>query len=301
MTIPTILALIAAGFILKLSVKQKAVFEFIGILANDILLSFFVLASLAGKDLAYLAGLKKVFFYVAAVTLTSLVSSYLYGRRFLTEDRGWRGALMVLAVFPNTAALGFPMVALFTHDLTPAVLYSAASSILAIPLASFLAINYSRDQGSLKEALTTTLSFPPVTVSLISLTLVLSGIRLPEKFLSLAESVGWWCLPLMLVYFGSGFEVKKIEPRKILEAGFFRMVLPLFLVLLTLRTTSEAAFFTILIESSMPPAIMAVSLLTRHKLKSEEATGVTLALTLAAIALIFILRASGAGAILTRR
>lgn len=293
MTIPVIIALIAAGFILKILIKQKRVFSFIGILANDILLSFFVFASIAGKDLAYLAGLQKVFIYVAAVALICLVSSYLYGCQFLKEDRGWRGALMALAVFPNTAALGFPMVALFTDDLTPAVLYSAASSLLAIPLASFLTISYSRDQGSPKEALIGTLSFPPVTVSLVSLTLVLGGVRLPEKFLSLAESVGWWCLPLMLVYFGSVLEVKKIEPRKILEAGFFRMVLPFSLVLLTLRANTEAAFYAILIESSMPPAIMAASLLSRHKLKSEEATGVTLALTLTAIMLIFILKISG--------
>ncbi len=293
MTIPLIISLIAAGFILKIFIKQKRVFNLIGILANDILLSFFVFASIAGKDLTYLSGLKKVFIYVAAVTLTCLVGSYLYGRQFHKEDRAWRGALIVLAVFPNTAALGFPMVALFTADLTPAVLYSAASSLLALPLASFLTIRYSKETGSLQEALNGTLSFPPVPISLFSLALVFSGIRPPDKLLNLAESTGWWCLPLMLVYFGSNLELKKIAAGKILEVGFFRMVLPFFLILLTLRTIDAGTYYAILIESSMPPAIMAVSILARHKLKAEESTGVTLALTLVAITLILILRVSG--------
>ena len=49
MSIPVILVLIAAGFILKSVIRKDGIFNFIGILANDILLSFFVLASIAGK------------------------------------------------------------------------------------------------------------------------------------------------------------------------------------------------------------------------------------------------------------
>lgn len=295
MTIPSILALIASGFILKLLLPKERIFNFIGILANDILLSFFVLASIAGKSLDYLAGLKQVFFYVAAVVGLCLAGSYLYGRYFIRKDRGWRGALMVLSVFPNTAALGFPLVAVFTRDLTPAVLYSAASSLLAIPLATFLAIRYSRDINNLKETVTATLSFPPVTVSLVALALVLGGVKLPEKFLALAGKVGWWCLPLMLVYFGSRLQLKNIPLAKILETGLFRMTLPLFFLLLVLRTSNEAVFYAILIESAMPPAIMAASILARHRLKAEESTAVTLVLTLVAILLIFILKISGPG------
>jgi len=296
LSIPVILVLIAAGFILKSVIRKDGIFNFIGILANDILLSFFVLASIAGRSLAYLMGLKEVFFYVVVVVILCLVSSYAYGRYFIREDRGWRGSLMVLSIFPNTAALGFPLVAIFTPDLTPAVLYSAASSLLAIPLATFLTIRYSQDSHALRETVARTFSFPPVTVSLLSLILVLSGIRLPVKLINLAQAIGWWCLPLMLVYFGSRLQFRHIPVRKILETGFFRVILPFFLVWLTLRARSESVFYAVLIESSMPPAIMAASILARHRLKAEESTAVTLVLTLVAILLIFILKISGFGA-----
>ncbi|MCX8161317.1 MAG: transporter [Candidatus Saccharicenans sp.] len=298
MTIPVILGMIASGYVLKLLIRKESFFNIIGILANDVLLSFFVLASIAGRSLDYLAGLKVVFFYVAAVVGLCLVSSYFYGRYFVKEDRGWRGALMVLSIFPNTAALGFPLVAIFTRDLTPAVLYSAASSLLAIPLATFLTIRYSRDTGGLSETVTATITSPPVTVSLVSLSLVLSGVKFPEKLLTLAGKVGWWCLPLMLVYFGSRLQFKKIPLRKLLETGLFRMMLPFLLLLLALRVPGEPVFYAILIESSMPPAIMAASILARHRLKAEESTAVTLVLTLVAILLIFSLKISGmAGAL----
>lgn len=295
MTIPLILGLIASGFILKQLFRKEWIFNFIGILANDILLGFLVLASLAGKSLDYLAGLSLVIFYVAAVVVLCLAGSYFYGRYFIRDDRGWRGALMVLSIFPNTAALGFPLVAVFTRDLTPAVLYSAASSLLAIPLATFLTIRYSRGGKGLGETVTATLTFPPVTISLVSLGLVLGGVKLPEKFLALAEKIGWWCLPLMLVYFGSRLQFKNIPLRKILETGLFRMMLPFIFLLLALRTSSEPVFYAILVESAMPPAIMAASILARHQLKAEDSTAVTLVLTLAAILLIFILKISGWG------
>lgn len=295
MTIPVILILIAAGFILRLVIPKDWFFNIIGILANDILLSFFVLASIAGRSLDYLMSLKEVFFYVATVVIICLASSYIYGRYFIKQDRGWRGALLVLAVFPNTAALGFPLVAIFTPDLTPAVLYSAASSLLAIPLATFLTIRYSQESNAWKETVVRTFSFPPVTVSLLSLFLVLGGIRLPVKLINLSQAIGWWCLPLMLVYFGSRLQFRNIPVRKILETGFFRIILPFFFVCITLQAQSEPVFYAVLIESSMPPAIMAASILARHRLKAEESTAVTLVLTLVAILLIFILKISGLG------
>lgn len=295
MTIPVILVLIAAGFFLRLAIQKDWFFNVIGILANDILLSFLVLASIAGRSLDYLMSLKEVFFYVAAVVILCLVSSYTYGRYFIKEDRGWRGTMMVLAVFPNTAALGFPLVAIFTPDLTPAVLYSAASSLLAIPLATFLTIRFSQGSNAWKETVVRTFSFPPVTVSLLSLILVLSGIRLPAKLINLFQAIGWWCLPLMLVYFGSRLQFRNIPLRKILETSFFRIILPFFFVCITLQTQSEPVFYAVLIESSMPPAIIAASILARHRLKAEESTAVTLVLTLAVILLIFLLKISGLG------
>ncbi len=97
----------------------------------------------------------------------------------------------------------------------------------------------------------------------------------------------------MLVYFGSRLQLKKIPVRKILETGLFRMILPLCFILLSLRLTSRSVFFAVLIESIMPPAIMAASILARHGLKDEESAAVTMILTLMAIFLITSLKITG--------
>ncbi len=293
MTIPVILILIATGFVLKLLIKKESTFHYLGILANDLLLSFFTFASIASKSLSYLLSLRIVFLSVIGVTLVCLASSYFYGLLFIKKDRGWRGALLVLSIFPNSAALGFPMVALFSKDLTPAVLYSAVSLLLVIPLATFLTIRYSRNHSTSKEILTRALSFPPIPFSLVAIILVLVNVRLPERFLNFLQSIGWWCLPLMLVYFGSQLSLKNIQIKKILETGLLRMVIPFIFVLLVCRSAAEPVFLTILIESSMPPAIMAASLLARHKLKAEEASAVTFILTMVAIIMILVFKGLG--------
>ncbi|MDD8031798.1 MAG: transporter [Acidobacteriota bacterium] len=293
MTIPVILILIATGFVLKLLIKKEQTFNYLGILANDLLLSFFTFANIASKSLRYLLSLKIVFLSVISVTLVCLVSSYLYGLLFIKKDRSWRGALTVLSVFPNTAALGFPLVALFSKDLTPAVLYSAVNLLLVIPLATFLTIHYSSNHSTHREILTRTLSFPPIPFSLAAIILVLINVQLPERLLDFLQSIGWWCLPLMLVYFGSQLSLKNLKIKNVLEAGLLRMIIPFIFVLLAFRSAAESVFLTILIESSMPPAIMAASLLARHKLKAEEAAAVTLILTLVAIIIIFGLKVLG--------
>ncbi|WP_297501703.1 AEC family transporter [Thermococcus sp.] len=278
MNIYEMLALIAVGYALKYAVRNERPFHWLNILSTRVLLTLFVFGNVASKDLGYLISIKPVFIYVLLIVILSLGLSYLYARFFVRDER-WAGALMVLSVYPNTAAMGFPIASLFLDDITPAILYSTTNSLIVLPLASFIAAHYSSGKASVKESLVKALKFPPTAANLLALTLVLAGIRLPSWFLEPVKAVGWWSIPLLLIYFGSIIDLQKFRLRHLAEVGLFRSVLPFLFVLLTLRGAGNI-YYAVLVESSMPPAIMANVILSHYKMKAGEGIAVTVILSL---------------------
>ncbi|ASJ07103.1 AEC family transporter [Thermococcus pacificus] len=290
MNIVEMLALIALGYILKLALKDERPFDWLRRITNDVLLAFFVFGNVASKDLAYLLSIKTVFLYVFIIIAISLGFSYLYGR-FVLKNDPWAGALMVLSVYPNTAALGFPIASLFLSDITPAILYSTTNSMIVIPIVTFIAAHYSSGGASVKESFLKALKFPPTLGNLLALGLVIAGIKLPGWFIEPIKTIGWWSIPLLLIYFGSRITLRAFELRKLLEVGTFRIAIPFVFVFLTLRWASRDVFYSVLVEASMPPAIAANAILAQYRLKAEEAISVTFVLTLLVIGLFMALKA----------
>ncbi|ASJ09146.1 transporter [Thermococcus siculi] len=283
MDIYGMLALIALGYILKYAIKDKRPFQWLNLFSTRILLTLFVFGNVASKNLEYLLSIKVIFIYVILIIALSLGLSYLYARRFV-KDENWAGALMILSTYPNTAAMGFPIASLFLDDITPAILYSTTNSLIVLPLATFIAAHYSSGRASVKNSLVKALKFPPTAANLIALAIVLAGIHLPSWLLDPAKSIGWWSIPLLLIYFGSIIDLREFRARHLLEVGLFRVVIPFLFVLLTLRGAGDT-YYAVLVEASMPPAIMANVLLAHYRLKAEEGIGVTVVLTL--ITLVF--------------
>lgn len=290
MNIYEMLALIALGYVLKRLFKSEKPFDYIRILTNDILLAFFVFGNVASKDLGYLLSIKTVFIYVFLIISISFGSSYLYGR-FVLKNDPWAGALMVLSVYPNTAALGFPIASLFLEDITPAILYSTTNSLIVIPIVTFIAAHYSSGGASIRKSIKKALKFPPTVANLFALGLVMAGIRLPGWIIGPIKTIGWWSIPLLIIYFGSRITLSRFELRKFLEVGTFRIAIPFLFVFLTLRNASPEVFYSVLVEASMPPAIAANAILAQYQLKAEEAISVTFVLTLIAIGLFMALKA----------
>ncbi|WP_297462167.1 AEC family transporter [Thermococcus sp.] len=290
MNIAEMLALIGLGYLLKLVVRKEKPFDWLRFITNDVLLAFFVFGNVASKDLGYLLSIKTVFLYVFLIIGISLSASYLYGRIRLKNDP-WAGALMVLSVYPNTAALGFPIASLFLNDITPAILYSTTNSMIVIPIVTFIAAHYSSGGASVKESFLKALKFPPTLANLLALGLVVAGVKLPDWFIEPVKTIGWLSIPLLLIYFGSRITLRAFEPRKLLEVGAFRIAIPFLFVSLTLRNARPEIFYSVLIEASMPPAIAANAILAQYRLKADEAISVTFVLTLLVIGLFVILKA----------
>ncbi len=291
MNIYEMLALIAVGYTLKLLIRDRRIFQWLSFISTRFLLTLFVFGNVAGKDLAYLVSIKTVFVYVILIIILSLGLSYLYARRFV-KDEDWRGALMILSTYPNTAAMGFPIASLFMSDITPAILYSTTNSLIVLPLATFIAAHYSSGKASVRRSLVKALKFPPTAANLLALALVLAGMHLPDWFLNPVKAVGWWSIPLLLIYFGSIIDLRDFRLRHLLEIGLFRSVLPFLFVFLTLRGTGDVCY-AILVEASMPPAIMANVLLAHYRLKAGEGIGVTVVLTLIILAFFTALKTAG--------
>ncbi|AEH24243.1 AEC family transporter [Pyrococcus yayanosii] len=289
MDILEMLGLILLGYGLRRIVREEKFFDALRFVTNQILLAFFVFGNVASKDLEYLLSIKLVFLYVFLVIGMSLGLSYLYGRLFL-KDKEWAGALMALSAYPNTAALGFPVVSLFLDDITPAILYSTTNSLIVLPIVTFIAAHYSTGGASLKRSFFRALRFPPTLANLLAIFLVLGGVRLPAAVLDTIKAVGWWSIPLILVYFGSRISLRALHVRRLLEVAAFRIAIPFTFVFLTLRNADPKVFYSVLVEASMPPAIAANAILAQYRLKAEEAISVTFVLTLAVLGLFLIFR-----------
>ncbi|WP_175059421.1 AEC family transporter [Thermococcus sp. 2319x1] len=288
MNIYEMLALIAIGFILRRIIKSEKPFAHLNKFASRGLLTLYVFSNVASKDLAYLMEIKIVFLYVFLIVALSLGTSFLYARLFV-KDKKWQRALMILSTYPNTVAVGFPIASLFLDDLTPAIIYASTNTLIVLPIATFVAAHYSSGKASLGESILRALSFPPTSANILALTLVLLGIELPSQLLGGMNKIGWWSIPAILIYFGSLINLQKFEWRKLLEVGAFRIAIPFAFVVLTLKT-SPKIFYAVLVEASMPPAIMANAILAHYRLREEEGIGVTIVLTIMALVLFFVLR-----------
>ncbi|AAL80573.1 hypothetical protein PF0449 [Pyrococcus furiosus DSM 3638] len=283
------LALISLGYILRRLINDERPFSILRIIVNEVLFAIFVFGNVASKSLDYLIRIKLVFIYVFLVIGLSLLTSYVYGKLFL-KDREWRGALMVLSSYPNTAALGFPIASLFLRDITPAILYATTNSLIILPIVTFIAAHFSGKQSSIKESVKRALKFPPTSANLLALTLVMLGIKLPEWLLEPIIRIGWWNIPLLLIYFGSRISLGKFSIRRLLEVATFRTIIPFLFVLITLRGAEREIFYAILVEASMPPAISANAILAQYNLKAEEAISTTFVWTLIVIAFYSVLK-----------
>ncbi len=289
MNIAEMLALMGLGYALKVTIKDERPFNYLRILVNDILLALFVFGNVASKSLEYLVNIKVVFLYVFLIIGISLSLSYLYGKIVLKGDP-WSGALMVLSVYPNTAALGFPIASIFLKDITPAILYSTTNSMIVIPIVTFIAAHYSSGGADIRKSLKRTLKFPPTVANMLALAIVFAGVRLPSWFLSPVKTIGWWSIPLIIIYFGSRITLRSFSWRKLVEVGAFRIVIPFLFVMATLKWAGKEIFYSVLVEASMPPAIAANAILAQYKLKADEAISVTFVLTMMVVAFLLVSR-----------
>jgi auxin efflux carrier (AEC) len=215
-----------------------------------------------------------------SVILMSLVLSWLVGKSLRMDPRTLRSFVLVSS-FGNTAFLGYPFTyALFGEEgLGFAVLYDQMGSFLLVMSVGFL---IAKGEFSVREVIT----FPPF-LSLV-LGVLMRGANLPPAIEVFLEVVGGSLIPAVLFALGLRFSplnlLRSIKP-VLLSLGIKMVLVPgVLLLVLKLASLKTLGYKVALLESSMPPMVMAGVLAVRYGLNEEVAlSSITLGMILSFI------------------
>ncbi len=214
------------------------------------------------------------------VILSSMAVSFALGRLLRLEERSLR-AFILVSSFGNTAFLGYPFTfAIFGEEgLRYAVLYDQLGSSLLVVSIGFLVAT---GEISLRK----TLLFPPF-LALIG-GFLMRGIEIPEALNIFLDVSGMSLIPTVLFSIGL-----KFSPRYILRSTgatplslLIKMLLAPLEVLLFMKLLGLGSlpFKVALLETSMPPMVMAGVLAVKYGLDERLAiSAITLGILLSFI------------------
>ncbi len=212
-----------------------------------------------------------------AVILGSLVISWGVGKLVRMEERTLR-SFMLVSSFGNTAFLGYPFTyALFGEEgLRFAVLYDQIGSFLLVVSVGFLVAT---GRLSFKEVLT----FPPFLALVLGI--LSRNLSIPVFLDTFLKVVSWSLIPSVLFAIGLKISLRGImgSLRDTALCLTIKMVLSPLLLLIVLKALSlkTLGFKVALLETSMPPMVMAGVLALRYNLDDRVAvSSITLGLLL---------------------
>lgn len=201
------------------------------------------------------------------VILSSALTAFVLGRFFGFEGASLR-TMVLVSSFGNTAFMGYPFTFAFFGDagLGYAVLYDQLGSfMLVVSLGIFIATG----RFSTKEILT----FPPFWALVAGLSL--RGVDIPEVLSVFLEVCGKSLIPVVLFAIGLRFSVRGTLSS--LKGGILALLIKMLLaplgvlVVIKLLSLEGIAYEVALLESAMPPMVMAGVLAVRYGLDDKLA------------------------------
>jgi predicted permease len=206
-----------------------------------------------------------------------------------------RGSLYICSTFNNALFVPLPLVLmLYGQPGVPfVILFSLTQMILFVTLGSFMGARFSEKDAGWNKVARDALFFPPFLAALISFFLLGLGISLPDtvsSVLSYNSSLTTY-LALLSVGLGIGIRFSLADIRTALNVVAIRQFLiPLItLPLILLSGLSQIASQVLLLESLMPPAVLAVVYASGFDLDVEIASTTVTVGTLLLLPLIPIL------------
>lgn len=208
-----------------------------------------------------------------AITIFSIILSYLFGKFILRLDLKSLLSFVMVSTFANTAFVGYPYVETFLGNqaLGYAIIFDNFASFLpVVTIGAFLvSLNSSSKKIDLKKIFT----FPPFIALIFSF--LLKFFYIDESILQIFEKIGSTVTPLALFAVGAKIDIKKLKNIKIpvFFSLLIRMVVIPSIALFFLKTffemnaESKAVFF----EIAMPPMVLASIMVMKAKLNSDIA------------------------------
>jgi malate permease and related proteins len=203
-----------------------------------------------------------------AVMITGALLAYATGLLLKLKEGRLRSFILV-ATFPNTAFLGYPLsyAAFGSSGLVYAMIFDQMGMF---PF--FLTLGFFIAGG--KKSIGSALKFPPFIALLFALLINMAGISLPTPVIFVLKWIGWTTLPLTIFLIGLRIAFKRTRNLGVISVALaLRMLIIPALVLIGLAVMGrkglpyDAAFM----ESAMPPAMTTSILAAKYKLDEELA------------------------------
>ena len=280
-----VVLLIVAGFVGKRFLSSRVEWglrKFI----NYVLFPIFTFYNLAPQTLSGIWGMRDAVLFGSLVPVVAVSIAYLLSRNL---ERNVKASVLMLSVFGNSGALGIPMTSLFVEDTTAAVIFLQGHRV-GFFLLVFIGAYYAHEKPDLKATAKDVILFPPVIAAIVA---ILLPFNVPGSILNVLSYPTSVTLPIMLFYFGSRLKISKPDFDMVWRIGISKMIVPTALVLLVSLLVDLPSRTTILVEASMPPAILANLLIGEYGLGEKRSVSVTMFLTVISISILVLLSTLG--------
>jgi predicted permease len=269
---------IVLGYIIaRLSGKGSLVNKYLNSLLINVLvplLVFYVLLTSAPSSIVEIP-VYLTFAVLIHLLGPVLVFLMLRGKELKTETRG---SLYICSTFNNALFIPLTLVLIFLgpSGVPFVILFSLTQMILFVTFGSLMGARFSEKNVGWKKIARDAFLFPPFLAALLALILLTVGIGLPEMVSSVLSfnSPLTTYLALISVGLGVGIRFSLAGIRTALNVIAARQfIIPLItLPLLLISGLSQIPFQVLLLESMMPPAILAVVYAAGFDLDIETAS-----------------------------
>ncbi len=267
----TVLILIVIGYLSKaVDILRSEDASILNKMIVYFFLPAFIFRAVKGADLSI--SIFNLALLAFIVTLLSLFIAYLVGKA-INFEKGIFGVFLLAATVGNTGYLGFPLTQqLFgSENVVKAVFYDIFGTVLFIfTIGLYISETYGESEikrSKLKEII----SFPPLIAIVIGL--LFQNIRFPELIRVMISFLAAPTIPLIMFSIGLSLKVsiKTKYIRPLIGVIIIKMIAaPAIAIFLGRMFISDPTGFRILVlEASMPIAMLTLILAIQYKLKEE--------------------------------
>lgn len=228
---------------------------------------------------------------VAIIALVVLVSTAFFLRKtskYFSKTKEDDNILQFLCLFGNTVFIGYPIVFAVFHEegLFLGVIFNLVNVIFLWTYGLWL-----MRSGEAKGVDLRFLREPSIIAMVISILMVIFGLRVPSPFLEAFQTIGSLTLPLSFIIIGLTLELNKIkiaEMKKFIGITFIRLLLipVLLLIIFKLINVSLLVAGVIVIMLGTPAGVMATIMAEAYKGNVKAASEGIVFSTLVSIATI---------------
>ncbi|MEM2896960.1 MAG: AEC family transporter [Candidatus Bathyarchaeia archaeon] len=261
------------------------------VLVNYVMLPSLIISGLIKLQIEDLNEMYPMVFFALFICIVGVSISLILVKcsSLRNEDKG---AIVLLSAFHNAIFLPFPIILSVFNDIAYAVFYANASNMACLSIGAILGAYYGADNASSSETLISTIKFPPFLALLIALSIIVLKIELFDGLAIALELAGKPTSYLMLILLGMQLPTeisfsKFFTPLVIVAFVRFIVSPSIGVFLSSAFNLNEVAKGSLIIETSMPPALTNLVIISRYGLNVKMSSTIILLTTVISLIVIY--------------